>query len=239
MSEGPEAINIPSRLDPDFANRLLEKARDICELHQRLDRISQELLGSLYQEGSLGGGPAVDEEFRIDLKVFDCVTLIEVVLALALADTVPDFIDMTRRIRYDEGRISWFHRNHYMVDWAGNNERSGFIRNVTMGPMTAEKTCTLSLIEGLKTRTTNFKYFPSEEMVAAKRMMDDGDIILFVSTRNDLDVFHTGLVFDRGGRIVMRHATRRAGFVVDQELEEFVGQNQLAGIIVLRPLCQH
>jgi hypothetical protein len=37
----------------------------------------------------------------------------------------------------------------------------------------------------------------------------------------------------------MRHATRRAGFVVDQDLDEFVGQNQLAGIIVLRPLCQH
>jgi len=239
MSEGPEARNIPSRLDPDFANRLLEKARDIDELPQRLDRISCEFRGSAYQEGSLGGGPALEEEFRIDLKVFDCVTLIEVVLALALADTVPDFIDRTRRIRYDQGRINWFHRNHYMVDWAANNERSGFIRNVTSGPLTAEKNCTLGLIEGLEARSTKFKYFPSEELVAANRIMDDGDIILFVSTRNDLDVFHTGFVFDRGGRIVMRHATRRAGFVVDQDLDEFVGQNQLAGIIVLRPLCQH
>ena len=239
MSEGPEAINIPSRLDPDFANRLLEKVRDIDELHQRLDRISQEFLGSAYQEGSLGGGPALDEEFRIDLKVFDCVTLIEVVLALALADTVPDFIDRTRRIRYDQGRITWFHRNHYMVDWAENNERSGFIRNVTSGPLTAEKICTLGLIEGLEVRSTKLKYFPLEELIAAIRVIDDGDIILFVSTRNDLDVFHTGFVFDRGGRIVMRHATRRAGFVVDQYLDEFVGQNELAGIIVLRPLCQH
>jgi len=238
MSERPEALNIPSRLDADFANELLQKSRNIDNLTERLDRISHEFLGSTYQEGSLGGGPAIDEEFRIDLKVFDCVTLIEVALALALAETVPDFIDKTCRIRYDDGRISWFQRNHYMVDWARNNERSGFIRNVTVGPLTAEKTCTLSLIEGLETRTANFKYFPSEERVAASRMMDHGNIVLFVSTRSDLDVFHTGFVFDRGGRFVMRHATRRAGFVVDQDLDEFVGQNQLEGIIVLRPLCQ-
>ncbi|HKA21039.1 MAG TPA: N-acetylmuramoyl-L-alanine amidase-like domain-containing protein [Blastocatellia bacterium] len=238
MSERPKALNIPSRLDPDFANDLLEKVREIDDLPQRLDRISAEILGSAYQEGSLGGGPALAEEFRIDLKVFDCVTLIEVALALTLADSVPDFIDMTRRIRYDDGRISWIHRNHYMVDWARNNERSGFIRNVTSGPLAAEKTCTLNLIEGLEARTTKFKYFPAEELVAANRVMDDGDIILFVSTRNDLDVFHTGIVFERDGRMIMRHATRRAGLVIDQDLDEFVGQNQLSGIVVLRPICQ-
>jgi len=238
MRERPKAQNIPSRLDPDFANKLLEKVREIDDLTQRLDRISGEFLGSAYQEGSLGGGATLDEEFRIDLTVFDCVTLIEVVLALALSDTVPDFIDTTRRIRYDDGQISWFHRNHYMLDWARNNERNGFIRNVTAGPLTTEKACTLSLIEGLEAKTTNVSYFPTEAMVSANELMDDGDLILFVSTRKDLDVFHTGFVFDRGGRIVMRHATRRAGLVVDQDLDEFVGQNQLAGIIVLRPLCQ-
>src|SRR5215468_11183049 len=108
MSERPEILKFPSRLDPDFANELLRKAQDIDDFTERLDRISHEFLGFAYQEGSLGGGPELDEEFRIDLKVFDCVTLIEVTLALALADTVPDFIDKTCRIRYDEGQISWF-----------------------------------------------------------------------------------------------------------------------------------
>jgi len=238
MREVPEAINIPSRLDPDFAYRLLEKARNIDQLTQRLDRISQEFLGSTYHEDSLGGGPALDEEFRIDLKVFDCVTFMEVVLALALTDTLSDFIDTTRRIRYDEGQFDWFHRNHYMVDWTRNNERSGFVRNITAGPLTVEKTCTLNLIAGLAARTTSFKYFPSEELFTATNLIKNGDIILFVSTRKDLDVFHTGFVFSRGDRIVMRHATRRVGLVIDQNLDEFVAQNQLAGIIVLRPLCQ-
>jgi len=238
MIERPKAINIPSRLDTDFADDVLQKARDTDELTQRLDLISREFLGFAYQEGSLGGGPDLDEEFRIDLKVFDCVTFMELVLALALADTVSDFIDTTRRIRYDEGQIDWFHRNHYMVDWTRNNERSGFVRNVTSGPYTLEKTCTLSLITGLETRTATFRYFPSEQLVMENNVMETGDIILFVSTRKDLDVFHTGFVFNRSDRIVIRHATRRVGMVIDQNLDEFVAQNQLAGIIVLRPLCQ-
>jgi N-acetylmuramoyl-L-alanine amidase-like len=232
-----KAIETPSRLDPDAANRILEKARDTYELSQRLDQISAEFLGSAYQEGSLGGGVGLTEEFRIDLKVFDCVTLIEVVLALALARSLDDFIEKTRRIRYADGRIDWFHRNHYMVDWARNNEQSGFVRNVTSTPFTAEKTCTLNLIEGLEARTVKFSYFPSEQLTAAADLMQHGDIIFFVSTRQDLDVFHTGFVFERGGRLVLRHATRRAGLVIDQDLDEFVSQNQMAGTVLLRPIC--
>lgn len=232
-----KAIETPSRLDPDAANRILEKARDSYELSQRLDQISAKFLGSAYQEGSLGGGVGLTEEFRIDLKVFDCVTLIEVVLALALARSLDDFIEKTRRIRYADGRIDWFHRNHYMVDWARNNEQSGLVRNVTSAPFTAEKTCTLNLIEGLEARTVKFIYFPSEQLTAAADLMQHGDIIFFVSTRQDLDVFHTGFVFERGGRIVLRHATRRAGLVIDQDLDEFFSQNQMAGTVLLRPIC--
>jgi len=224
-------------LDPDLAHQILERARDARHLSKRLDQVSAQFLGCLYREGSLGGGATLKEEFRIDLDVFDCVTLIEVVLALALADSVNDFIDKTRRIRYADGQIDWFHRNHYMIDWARNNELSGFLKNVTSGPLSIEKTCTLSLIEGLETRTAKFSYYPAEQMTAAADVMQDGDIILFVSTRRDLDVFHTGFVFERSGRIVLRHATRRAGQVVDQNLDEFVSQNQLSGIVLLRPLC--
>jgi len=233
-----KGIDTPARLDVVVANRILESARDIIALSQRLERFSGDLLGRAYEEGSLGGGPEVEEEFRIDLQVFDCVTFIEVVLALALADSTNDFIDKTRRIRYDQGQVNWVHRNHYMVDWARNNEKSGFVRNVTSGPLTAEKTCTLSMIEGLQTRTTTFRYFPSEVLRTGTNIIEGGDVILFVSTRDALDVFHTGFGFHQDGRIILRHATRRAGSVVDQNLDEFMSQNQLAGIVLLRPLCQ-
>jgi hypothetical protein len=62
-----------------------------------------------------------------------------------------------------------------------------------------------------------------------------GDLIFFVSTRKNLDVFHAGIIVRDGKRVFMRHASRRQGFVVEQELSEFLKTNRMAGVIVVRP----
>jgi hypothetical protein len=231
-------IETPIGLDPAEAERILKYAGSETNRGKRLDRISKLFLGRPYAEGSLGGGPQLAEEFRVSLNAFDCVTFMETVLALALAVTIDEFIDNVRRIRYEDGEIDWFHRNHYMVDWASNNEELGFITNMTSGPDTVEKTCTLSLIEGLKAKTTTFRYFPTESYGEVVGRIETGDLILFVSTRETLDVFHTGLLVKRDEDLGMRHATRTAGAVIEQELVEFMSQNKMAGLILLRPLCR-
>lgn len=239
-------IDTPFGLDPAEATRILNESgctptdasaeRELC---QRLDRISECLLGRSYGEGSLGGGPDLPEEFRIYLNAFDCVTFIETVLALSLAQTTYEFVDTLRRIRYEDGEIDWFHRNHYMVDWARNNERCGFINNITFGPFTLKKTSTLNLIAGLPAKSTTFRYFPTKSGAQVVELIESGDLILFVSTKETLDVFHTGVVVvNRGGRLLMRHATRTAGAVIEQDLGEFMSQNEMAGFILLRPLCR-
>lgn len=226
-------------IGPDSAEAgpILEYAGPETNLPKRLDRISEFLLGRPYAEGSLGGGPQLAEEFRVSLSAFDCVTFIETVLALALARTIEEFIDTVRRIRYEDGEIDWFRRNHYMVDWASNNEERGFITNITSGPDTVEKTCTLSLIAGLQAKPVTFRYFPTESYEAVARRIETGDLILFVSTKEALDVFHTGVLV-RPDALLMRHATRTAGAVIEQELNEFTSQNKMPGFILLRPLCR-
>ncbi len=231
-------IETPFGLDPAEAERILKNAGGETALGKRVDRISELLLGRPYVEGSLGGGPESREEFRVSLNAFDCVTFIEAVLALALARTIDEFVDAIRRIRYEEGEIDWFRRNHYMVDWARNNEEYGFITNITSGPDTVEKTCTLSLIAGLPAKTTTFRYFPTQGPAEVSELIDTGDLILFVSTKETLDVFHTGLLVAHEGRWLLRHATRTAGVVIEQELVEFMSQNEMAGFILLRPLCR-
>src|SRR5713101_1224879 len=57
----------------------------------------------------------------------------------------------------------------------------------------------------------------------------------FVSTRKHLDVFHAGIIVCDGNRVLMRHASRSRGFVVEQELSEFLKANRMAGVIVARP----
>lgn len=224
--------------DRDELERILERISGQTELSSRLDKISAYFLGRPYVEGSLGGGVNLPEVLSVSLDAFDCVTYIETVLALALSETADDFIEAIRRIRYADGRVDWFHRNHYMIDWAPNNQNAEFIADITSGPDTAEKTCRLSLIPGLPTKTATFRYFPTENISRAEPSMEAGDLIFFVSAKPALDVFHTGLLVERGGAWLMRHAARTAGAVIEQELREFIDRNSMLGVILLRPLCQ-
>lgn len=227
----------PTGLDAAEAVRLLEEAAE-PDLRKRIDRLSELLLGRAYIEGSLGGGPGLPEELRISLSAFDCVTFIETVLALAAARTIGEFIDAIRRIRYEGGEIDWTRRNHYMVDWARNNEERGFIRNHTTGIYARAKNCKLNLIAGLPEKTTSFFYYSTQNLADIEGLFETGDLILFVSTKETLDVFHTGFLIERKGRWILRHATRTAGAAIDQELVEFINQYSLAGFVLLRPLCQ-
>jgi len=228
-SDNAEALNLQE------AEETLKRLSAEASLGKRIEQISGGFLGKPYIEGSLGGGPDRAEVLRVSLDAFDCVTFMESVLALALARTVDEFIDTIRRIRYKDGEIDWRHRNHYMVDWASNNEQSGFIKNITSGSFTVEKTCTLSLIAGLPAKTATFLYFPTQSSRKAAGLIESGDLIFFVSVKNTLDVFHTALLVEREGRWLLRHATRTAGAVIEQDLVEFTSRNEMAGFILLRP----
>ena len=65
--------------------------------------------------------------------------------------------------------------------------------------------------------------------------LQTGDLIFFVSTRKNLDVFHAGILVRTDQRLLMRHASRSEGFVVEEELNEFLKANRMAGVIVMRP----
>lgn len=231
-------IETPSGLDPAEAGRILTCADAETDFGERIGRISEFFLGRPYVEGSLGGGPDLPEELRVSLEAFDCVTYIETVLALARTQTTDEFVDTVRRIRYKDGRIDWFHRNHYMVDWARNNEECGYVASVTVGPATVEKTCTLDVIAGLPAKTTTFRYFPKQSRAEVAELVETGDLIFFVSTSKTLDVFHTGLLVKHEGNLLLRHATRTADAVIEQNLSEFMSNNKMAGFILLEPLCR-
>jgi hypothetical protein len=225
-------------MDADEVERILNDASHETDLGIRLERISECFLGRPYVTGSLGGGPELPEVFRVSLAAFDCVTYMETVLAFALARTIDEFFDTIRRIRYADGKIDWFHRNHYMVDWARNNDKGGFVANCTGGPGTVQKTCRLELIPGFAAKTVSFQYFPQPTLRPILSHVESGDLILFVSEKETLDVFHTGLLINLKRQVLLRHATRTAGAVIEQDLIDFVRKNSMAGFILLRPICQ-
>src|SRR5204863_2440862 len=93
----------------------------------------------------------------------------------------------------------------------------------------------LKVVPGLAARRTRVKCLPKTALPRLERRLQTGDLIFFVSTRRNLDVFHTGIIIRDGKRLLMRHASRSRGSVVEQNLTEFLKANRMAGVIVVRP----
>jgi hypothetical protein len=174
--------------------------------------------------------------FTAALDGFDCVTYIETVLALARASSAEDFTEWLRKIRYEKGCIQWRRRNHYMTAWIRNNALQGIIAPVSVrGVPQISKERALNILPGLAPRHVRIKCVPKTAVARLIAGMKTGDLIFFISTRKNLDVFHAGVVVRDGGIALMRHASRSQGRVVEQELHEFLRSNRMAGVVVARP----
>ena len=227
----------PRGLSRRRVERLLAKAKKDLSIESRIDILSRHFLGHAYKQNPLIGSPETAEVFTASLDGFDCVTYIETVLALARAADVDEFIEWLRRIRYEQGGIQWERRNHYMTGWIRNNARSGIIRTATMQAVaTISRERVLNVVPGLKPQRVRMKCIPKPAVQQIESHLETGDLMFFASTRKHLDVFHAGIIVHDGTRTLMRHASRSKGFVVEQELNEFLKTNRMAGVIVARPL---
>jgi hypothetical protein len=215
--------------------RILKPLAIEPDLAKRIDAFSAQFIDCPYVTNSLVGSPHLPEQLVIKLDGFDCVTYMETVLALALSETEEQFKENLIRIRYKNDEVEWQKRNHYMVDWWRNNEELGLIQDLTRGSESVEKTRELNLIEGLPTRRVNFRVFPKKNIRHVEKRIKTGDFVCFGSTKKNLDVFHTGILIRRDDKILLRHASRTAGKVIDQDLQDFLQHNRMPGFVLLRP----
>lgn len=214
---------------------LSETKHDQCA-GSRIDVLSRHFLGHSYKPNPLIGSADTAEVFTASLDGFDCVTYIETILALSCASNVDDFVEWLRKIRYEQGRIQWERRNHYMTQWIRNNVRAGIIRPVSMlDVQILSRERVLNVVPGLAAQRTRVKCVPKVAVPRLAAYLQSGDLIFFASTRKHLDVFHAGIIVRDGKRVLMRHASRSRGAVVEQELSEFLKANRMAGVIVVRP----
>ena len=200
----------------------------------RIEALSREFLGLPYAS-TLVGSAEQPEVFVASLDGFDCVTYIETVLALARASSEKQFVEGLRRLRYDQGRVDWRRRNHYMTQWIRNNTRSGAVHRIPANVPRRAKARVLNLVPGLPPSSARFECVPKKAVSRLAPQLQTGDLIFFASTRKHLDVFHCGLLIREGDRLRMRHASRSRKGVVEQDLDEFLKANRMAGVIVVRP----
>jgi len=213
--------------------RLIAQASALPTAAERMAFISRGLLGVRYQANTLIGGPRRKEVFVVRADAFDCVTFCEVVLAAALARDLPAFETSLRRIRYQHGDVKWDERNHYFADWSRRAVENNICRPVAMEPsVTIEKTVSW---RSLGKRHMSLAVIPRATFMANKNLLASGDVIGFVSRRPNLDFYHTGLVaFGKGGEVMLRHASRSRGRVVDDRIDAFVAVNRVQYVTVVR-----
>ena len=94
---------------------------------------------------------------------------------------------------------------------------------------------TLDDVPGLPPIRARFACVPRPAIGRLVRHLQTGDLIFFASTRKHLDIFHCGIVVRDADRVLVRHASRSRGGVVEQDLNEFLKANRMAGVIVVRP----
>jgi hypothetical protein len=226
----------PLGFDHRRVERLLSKTKNCRTAASRIDVLSQSLLGQSYRSDSLVGSAHTAEVFKAWFDGFDCVTYIETILALSRASGVDTFARWLRTIRYKRGRVQWQRRNHYIALWIRNNLSNKIVQVVALPaiPILIRERV-LNVIPGLAPQRVRLECTPKRSVPRLARYLQTGDLMFFVSTRKNLDVFHAGIIVRDGKRVLMRHASRSQGAVVEQELTCFLKTNRMTGVIVTRP----
>ena len=126
-----------------MAARAWEEGVDTIPIGEAMVRIALPLVGTPYGPGTLE--VAGQEDVVVNFQEFDCVTLVENVLALARftrsfgpeilqseGRTREAYRGALREIRYRNGRVDGYpSRLHYFSDWIRDNEAKGLVREVT------------------------------------------------------------------------------------------------------------
>jgi len=225
----------PSEAGEARIERLIAQARNLETISQRIDFISGALRGTRYREYTLIGGPRRPEKFVVRDDAFDCVTYCETVLAAARAQNTDEFENALREIRYRQGFVNWFERNHYFFEWCKHNVENKTCRWLSMdGAVDIEKV--VNSQKGLTTRHFAMHVIPRAVFLAQKAMLQSGDIVGFVSRRSNLDYFHCGFVMvAQDGALLLRHASESHYRVLDERMDRFLARYRVRYVTVLRP----
>jgi len=215
--------------------RLIAAANGLARVSQRIDFISAALRGTRYQSDTLIGGPRRPEKFVVRDDAFDCVTFCETVLAAARARQAGEFESALQDIRYRQGFVNWYERNHYFFEWCEHNVENKTCRWLALdGAVDIAKT--VDSQKGLGRRRFAMRVIPRAVLLANADKLATGDIVGFVSRRPDLDYFHCGFVVVAPKHpLLLRHASESRHRVLDERMDRFLARYRVRYVTLLRP----
>ena len=261
--EKPPMVDLDIGVIPDD---VADIARAVANkpLAVRMKAISDAFLGVPYVVNGNGEGVGPDTDPPARYDVFDCLTVIEEVLALAYAGDPVSAPMWRNAIRYQDGIPSYQNRHHFMLaEWIPANIAAGFFEDIThtLGEThRVEKTVTKSTwanwrgtrsfdipIDDLPTGTYGINVLSLDAALQAADQIPPGAIILTLRRSDSwrpIIVKHVGFMVPSDVRPTMRHATMMSGGQVkDHSLVWYLNHVRwykyaIEGITVLMPLEQ-
>ncbi len=244
---------------------LLSATRDSVNLSlpHRMAAISKPLLDLDYGLDKNGEGVEPDSDPPARYDIFDCVTFLEEIMALAMSADPLSAPSLRNQIRYVDGQVDYSQRNHiWLQQWIPNNIEAGFIEDITsqIGPA--------HLIHKHITRQTWVRWNAAKRLGMEADSLPVGDFSLPVlsldAAVDNIDqipagaivvmvrkprghrpivISHVGFILPRnGGPTMMRHATKLGGGRVrDHDLRWYLNHQRwfdqipVEGISVLMP----
>lgn len=204
-----------------------------------------------------------EEKPVVNLREFDCTTLIETVMAIShtLHGNTPSFDNYLRNlmhIRYRQGVNSGYtSRLHYFTDWITDNISKGYLKDVSPDYGGIEYPNTLNFMsthtyayEQLKTDSAlvdemkaieaaisgrTYHYIPKEKIAGIENGLEHGLIVAFTTNIDGLDVVHAGFIVRTNGETRLLHASSDEGAVVlsKKTLSGYTQANRLQTGIIL------
>ncbi|MDE6377541.1 MAG: DUF1460 domain-containing protein, partial [Duncaniella sp.] len=233
--------------------------------NQRVSAFAHLLEGTPYAAGTLESSPEI---LTVNLDGMDCTTFVETVTALAMTleerrTAWQDFVYNLGQIRYRQGRPDGYaSRLHYMSDWIVDNTHRGLLTEITdrlpgwshqvktLDYMSRHRSAYPALaddetFEKIKSvevgfRSHRFPLLRSSLMQTKKgeSLLKEGDILMFTTKTDGLDVSHTGIAtIHPDGRVHLIHASSTAGKVIDDPLPltDYLRKNHnINGVRVVR-----
>jgi Protein of unknown function (DUF1460) len=222
--------------------------------------ISKSLAGKSYAPHTLEQTP---ETLVCNLHQFDCYTLVENVVALALArkntQKYADYQQFLLRLRYRNGILNGYgSRLHYFLEWAEQAQKNGYLLDITrdLGGREIQKdinfmTTHAALYALLADAPARQMVAEAEQKLSKKQWcfilktefykiessLQEGDIVAFTSSKAGLDFNHEGFVVLQNGRAHLLHAStdHRRVLVSTETLAQYLQKiKHHSGIVVLR-----
>lgn len=226
----------------DKLDSLLHQSAEIKETGARIDFLSGHFLNIDYKESTLTGSADIPEVLAVNLSGVDCFTYLDYIEAMRLSDSFSQFIENLKKVRYQNGVVTFKNRNHFFTDWSEFN--SEFVDDVTAqtcGRKTKTTTKILNekadgtfFVNGIKPVPRQIKYIPSEVIDdTVMNKIKTGDYAGIYSDMQGLDVSHVGIIIKNSNAVNLRHASSEMGKVVEQDFRKYILNKP--GTIILRP----